>query len=329
MKSKQFISLLIFCLALWGVFVAVKKDRNVHRGSLKPGDKLISQWGDLEKIELKKNNQTTVLHKEAGDWVLENRFDFLADQKYVSDTLVELRNMKVAQTVDARVGDEKFYGLDPVIKESAPVQLTLNFKDGVKKNLWLGKIHYKEGRKAAGRFYKDGETGDIFVAAESLVNVVAVPRVWLRKFLPNYTSILSVSYYANSRLLWQSARSSIKQPFKFQYPKALKEWTEAQVHQYMSGVFDVRYLDVRAARGDYKPSFQGEKLEIVDLVGRTFTIELLAQQKDGSIRCRLSMRTDADITTAQGDYQDIQETLSEWHFIMSSHLVPIFRFSKK
>ena len=329
MKSKQFISLLIFCLALWGIFVVVKKDHNVHRGSLKPGDKLISQWGDLEKIELKQNNQTTVLHKEAGDWVLENRFGFVADQKYVSDTLVELRNMKVAQTVDARVGDEKFYGLDSEVKEAPPVQLSLSFKDGVKKDLWLGKIHYKEGRKAAGRFYKDGESGDIFVAAESLVNVMADPRVWLRKFLPDYTSILSVSYYANSRLLWKSDRSSIKQPFKFQYPKTLKDQGEAQVHQYMSQVFAARYLDVRAARGDYKQMFQGEKLEIVDLVGRTFTLELLEQQKDGNIRCRLSMRTDADITTAQGDYQDIQETLSEWHFIMSSHLVPIFRFSKK
>ena len=329
MKSKQFLSLLIFCLLLWGTFMMVKKDHNVHRGSLKPGDKVMPNWGTVESLSLSQDNQKTSLVQEDGDWVLENRFGFVADQKYVSDVLVQLRHMKVAQTVDARADDAKFYALDPKVKTHPPVELEVKFKEGHSKSLLLGKIHYKDGKTAAGRFYKDVDSGDLFVAGESLVNVLADPRVWLRKFLPDYSSILSVSYYANSRLLWQAGRSSIKSSFKFQYPKKLSEWNEAQVHQYMSQVFSVRYLDVRAARGDYTQTFQGEKLEIVDVSGRSFTLELLEQEKGGKIRCRLSMRSEADIATAQSDYQDIHQTLSEWHFLLNGNLVPIFRFSKQ
>ena len=330
MKFKQLAIVLGIFVLLFVVLLSTQKSDDIHLGTLKPGDLLFPQWEEVQSIEVSRDNKSTVIEKEDEMWLVKNRHDFTADQKFVSDVLQGLQKLKVAQSVDARPEDLKFYALDAnseAILEK-PIAVKVNFKDGKNKLIYLGKTH-TSGKEKKGRYYQDEDSKDIFISTQTLSNVSEDPRVWLRKFLPSYERIVSVSFFSSSRLHWQTGRNSLSKPFKFRYPSELAKLNEAQVHQFMSQVFMVRYLDVDVARPVAKRDFNGDRLEIVDNVGRTYSLEPLALRKEGGgVRCRLSLNVDADVN-AGSDYMDIQQTLSEWHFIVPSRLFQVMKLQQK
>ena len=327
MKLKQLYMVLVISLLLMGVLIGTKEKNLVHEGSLKPGDKIFTDWNEVKTISISRGQQKSEIYKMDGDWVLKNRYDFIADQKQVSDVLGDLKNMKVAQTVDTRTTDKHLYTLDKdsqLITEQ-PIELNVEFTNGKKTKLYLGKSH-SQGTKVAGRYYMT-EQGEVFISTQVLSNTQEDPRVWLRKFLPPHQNVLSVSYFSRGRLIWQTGRSTPNKPLKFKYPSELSKMTDRQTHGFMTKIFQARYLDVEVARPVDKRDFEGERLELVDYKGRTYSLELLKREKSGKIRCRLALNTDADLEAAS-DYMDIQQALSEWHFMLSESLLPYLKLQK-
>ncbi|WDE98141.1 hypothetical protein PQO03_20180 [Lentisphaera profundi] len=327
MKLKQLYKVLFISIGLLLLFFMTRKNEGINRDLFTPGQVIFNDVKELDSLVLEQGPLKTELHQVDGDWVVKNRFDFIADQKQINDVIIDLKNMKVAQTVDARSEDKKFYALDEQsdLLNERPVELSLNYKDGSHKKLHLGKSH-AQGGKAAGRYYLDPENQGIFISTQILRNTQADPRVWLRKFLPDYKAVLSVSYYSRERLIWQAGRSYLSKPFKFKYPTELSKMTDKQAYSFMSQIFQARYLDVEVARPIKKLDFQGERLEFVDHVGRIYTLELLAREGK-LIKCRMRLNTDADLSGAK-DYDGIKQTLSEWHFMLSERLLPFMQMKQ-
>ena len=325
MKFKQLSIILAIFVVLFVLLLSTQKDNDIHVGNYQPGDLIFANWDEVKSLDFSRGGKSTTIVKEDEIWLVKNRHDFTADQKFVSDTLQELQKLKVAQNVDARDEDMKFYSLDNKTENvlEKPIQIKVNFSNGKTQVLNLGKTH-TSGKEKRGRYYQDIASQDVFISTQILSNVSEDPRVWLRKFIPSYERIISVSYYNASRLHWQSGRSSLNKPFKFRYPNELAKLPEAQVHQFMSQIFMARYLDVEVARPVAKRDFNGDRLEIVDNVGRTYSLEPLAVRKEGGVRCRLTLNADADVS-GSNDYMDIQQTLSEWHFIIPGTLMKMMK----
>jgi len=327
MKLKHLYRVLLISLVLLVLFFLSRIDEEVNRGAFRSGDVVFKDFKEIDTISLEQGPFKTDLHKVDGDWVVKNRFDFIADQKQINDVIEDLKGMKVAQTVDTRSQDMKFYALDKKSERmnERPVELSLNYKDGSAKSLFLGKSH-NQGGKAAGRYYLDPDSNGVFISTQILRNTQADPRVWLRKFLPDYKSVLSASYFSRERLIWQAGRSQINKPFKFKYPTQLAKMSDQQTHGFMSQIFQSRYLDVEVARPISKVDFEGERLEFVDHVGRRYTLELVANV-DKFIKCRMRLNTEADLSGSK-DYDDVKQTLTEWHFMLSSRLLPYLQMKQ-
>jgi hypothetical protein len=327
MKLKQLYKVLFISFGLLILFFLTRKDEEINRGNFKSGDVVFKGFKEILSLDLEQGSFKTELHQVDGDWVVKNRFDFIADQKQINDVLEDLKTMKVAQTIDSRSQDMKFYALDKDSKSmnERPVELTLTYKDGVKKSLYIGKAH-KQGGKTAGRYYLEPSSNSVFISTQILRNAQADPRVWLRKFLPDYQGVLSASYFSRERMIWQTGRSQLNKPFKFKYPTQLAKMSDQQTHGFMSQIFQARYLDVEVARPIAKVDFEGERLEFVDHVGRRYTLELVSHV-DKFIKCRMRLNTEADLSGSK-DYDDIKQTLTEWHFMLSDRLLPFLQMKQ-
>lgn len=324
MKPKQLYKVLLISLGLLILFFLTRKDEKINRGAFNSGDVVFKDFKEIKSFKLEQGPFKTELHQVDGDWVVKNRHDFIADQKQINDVLEDLKNMKVAQTVDTRSQDMKFYALDKDSKHMSerPVELSLIYSDSSEKTLYIGKPH-NQGGKTAGRYYLDPSSNGVFISTQILRNTQADPRVWLRKFLPDYQGVLSVSYFSRERLIWQAGRSQLNKPFKFKYPSQLTKMTDQQTHGFMSQIFQSRYLDVEVARPITKVDFEGERLEFVDHVGRRYTLELVSHI-DKFIKCRMRLNTESDLSGSK-DYDDIKQTLTEWHFMLSERLLPFMQ----
>ena len=199
MNRKQF-ALLLFLLVVLGLGgLLVYNQQNDVRGAGDPaqGKKLFAQLAvnDVAHIVLKQATNELNLIKKEDLWRVRERNDYPANYSEISDFLLKVRDLKIAQSEKAGPADLARLGLVP--GQGTNSALSVEFKDQKEKSLQsllLGKKHLQKSKRPSpfgdmgdagfpdGRYVRTGADSDsVALISDALANVEPKPEQWLSK----------------------------------------------------------------------------------------------------------------------------------------------------
>jgi hypothetical protein len=225
MNRKQFLLIILALLVLGGVGAAIFwRDLDAYRESgAKIGAKLMPglKLADVAQVELRDaKNKATLVRKE-NFWVVQERENYPADFKAISDLIIKLSDLKVVQA--DTVGESllpRVELVEPAEGKNAEGTGTLvNIKDAAGKTLAalvLGKKVLKKDPGnplpaaadgvPAGRYIRVlGGSDQVVVVSDPLANAEALPGRWLDKDFAKIDRVKTLSV-ANDSGGWKITR---------------------------------------------------------------------------------------------------------------------------
>ena len=199
MNRKQF-ALLLFLLVvvgLGGLLVYNKQNDVRSAGDPTLGKKLFGQLlvNDVAHISLKQGTNELNLVKKDDLWRVRERSDYPANYSEISDFLLKVRDLKIAQSEKAGPADLARLGLVP--GQGTNAALAVDFKDQKDKSLQsllLGKKHMQKSKRPSpfgdmgdsgfpdGRYVRTGtESDSVALISDALANIEPKPEQWLNK----------------------------------------------------------------------------------------------------------------------------------------------------
>jgi hypothetical protein len=202
MNRKQFVILLVLVIVIGGYGLSLRKKESSSWEGANPaiGKKLLGDLpvNDVNHIALKQGTNELNLTKKDDLWRVRERNDYPANYSEISDFLLKVRDLKVAQS--EKVGSSQLSRLALVAGEGTNSALVVDFKDHsdkTLKSLMLGKKHMKRSNRPSpmgmggemgdegwpdGRYVKLGSDADrVSLVSEPLANIEPKPDAWLNK----------------------------------------------------------------------------------------------------------------------------------------------------
>ena len=205
MNRKQFVILLVLVaiVGVAGLLVYQRNNNSWHSGGAAIGQKLLPNFSvnDVAQITIKSGTGTLTLARQNNIWCVAERNNYPANFSQISQTLMKVGDLKVAQSQDvgpSQLG--RFELLPPGAGEGTAT--SVEFKDQSGKSLGLlllGKKHMKKpaGNSPMGGMGDDGwpdgryvmvgtATGTAALISDPLDDIQSKPDQWLDK---NFLSV--------------------------------------------------------------------------------------------------------------------------------------------
>jgi len=199
MNRKQLLILLVLVLVLGGLGLLLHKkqaDSFTATGNSNVGQKLLGTFpvNDVAHIEMKQGTNNLNLAKKDNLWRVGERKDYPANYSQIAEFLLKAQDLKVVQSEE--VGPSQLPRLWLAPGNGTNAALVVDFKDKsdkTLKSLLLGKKHMKKSDRPSpygemgeegwpdGRYVKLGDSPNVAVISEALVNIEPKPDQWLNK----------------------------------------------------------------------------------------------------------------------------------------------------
>jgi len=182
----------------------------------------------IEKIEINTQEESFVINKKEGKWLLKNVNNYPADFKQISELLLTLSELKVIHSFNLDKKDlSKFY-----LEEDNKFALVLKLFDKnneLKNSLHLGKHHIEVlsveenpflKKEADGRYLKLNNSNKVYLVNDSLSKVQPIVPIWMLKSFVRFGNPKELLYRTmDNNNKWSLYRDSPKAPFLAQIIK--------------------------------------------------------------------------------------------------------------
>jgi hypothetical protein len=234
MNRKQFLILVVALLVLGGAGLALFwQDIADYRASgQKIGAKLLPsiKVADVAQIELRDAKSKVTLQRKDNGWIVQERGNYPADFKAISDLIIKLIDLKVVQS--EQIGESLMPRVELVepakVKnpgEGAGTQIELKDASGkTLANVVLGKTILKKDPGnplpnavdgvPAGRYVRLMEKNSVVVVSDPLAGAKAEPGRWIDKTFPKVDRIKTLTA-AGPQTQWKVSRELEWSPWKF------------------------------------------------------------------------------------------------------------------
>ena len=228
MNRKQLLILLVLVLVLGGLGLLLHKkqaDSFTATGNSNVGQKLLGTFpvNDVAHIEMKQGTNNLNLAKKDNLWRVGERKDYPANYSQIAEFLLKAQDLKVVQSEE--VGPSQLPRLWLAPGNGTNAALVVDFKDKsdkTLKSLLLGKKHMKKSDRPSpygemgeegwpdGRYVKLGDSPNVAVISEALVNIEPKPDQWLNKdfFKVEKVKAISATFPNSTTNSWKVSRES-------------------------------------------------------------------------------------------------------------------------
>lgn len=263
MNRNQF-SLLLFLvvvLGLAGLLVYNKQNQSGQSGNAAIGKKLLPNLpvNDVAHIVLKQGPNQVDLVKKDGTWRVRERNDYPANYSEISDFLIKVSDLKVAQ--NESVGPSQLGRLELVPGQGTNAALEVNFKDQNDKQiqgLLLGKKHLQKSKTPSpygdlgengwpdGRYVQvAGNSGSVAVISDALANIEPKPEQWLNKDFFKVDKVRTVAAnFPESTNSWKLSRQTESGDWKLADAKPAEQLDSSKASSVSNPLSSPSFTDV-------------------------------------------------------------------------------------
>lgn len=229
----------IMLVALAGIFVALayysNQKKKTHAAPSAIGGKVLPNLAinRVAKLVIMSKDGTTTVAKDRDKWVVASRFNYPAKFEKIVDTIRELSELKIGQTVNAppsRLASFNLLPPQPGTNKSAQTGALLELrddKDGLLASLLIGKEFKRPPDKAAPEMmfnfggYSDGQyvrtvDGKVYLVSKNLERMTEETKTWLADDFINVPAndIKEIEVTGPERAAIKLARARDNEPFE-------------------------------------------------------------------------------------------------------------------
>jgi hypothetical protein len=298
MNRKQFIILLVLVVFVGaaGLLIRQHSRRSWQSGGTAIGQKLLPNLAvnDIAQIVIQSGTNELNLARRDNLWRVRERSDYPANFSLISELLVKLSDLKVAQREDlgpSQLG--RFELLPPGADTHAGTRL--EFKDQSGKTLdsmLLGKKHLKQPAASTrqggmgdegwpdGRYVMTGTgTKTVALISDPLDQVQSQPQSWLD---PDFFSLEKprriAMQFAEATNSWQLTRASVTNAWQLADAQPGEKLDETKISTVTSPFSSARFSDV--APLDSGKTTNGPVLTVETFDGFTYVVRIGPKQED-------------------------------------------------
>jgi hypothetical protein len=234
-NRKQFLILVLALLVLGGAgFAIFWQDLSDYRASgQKIGAKLLPNLkvADVAELDVRDAKSHVTLQRKDNGWIVQERGNYPADFKAISDLIIKLIDLKVVQSES--IGDSLMPRVELVepaegkkAGEGTGTQVAMKDASGkTLANLVLGKTILKKDPGnplpsavdgvPAGRYVRVLDNNSVVVVSDPLASATAQPGRWIDKSFAKVDRIKTLAATGSDGVQWKISRELEWSPWKF------------------------------------------------------------------------------------------------------------------
>lgn len=323
MNLKTFIALIVAAAVAVIVAVIMTNKDSESWQTVEVGGLLFENLpvNDIEKITVKKGDDSLTLNKDNNVWVVANRFNYPASFQAISDLAIKLSELKPLRVVEASSNQLSRLSLLPYTEaENSGTLLEMTGK-GDKKivSLLLGKEFVRQaeaqrspmmggGEIPEGRYIIVENKPPVYLIAETLETVASTdPKPWLSKDFIKVEKLSSVSvqFMGEPAPDWEFTRESASDTFKLTNQQPTENVDSSKTRSLSSVFTYASFIDVLPADTDPNVTrLNNPTIAILKtLDGFTYTLNIGRLTSDETGRY-LAVKVDANLPTARTPKED-------------------------
>jgi hypothetical protein len=332
MNRKQLLMLLVVLAVIGGASLLLLKHREQswNTSDSQIGQKLLGnfQMNDVAAIHIQGDSGLD-LDKRDGRWIVKERADYPANFSQISELLIKIGDLKVAQSEP--IGASQLGRMHLEEPGKGPESGTLlEFKDSsgkVLQSILLGKKHtQKSERPSPMAFGEDGfadgryvmlhsDPGDVLTISDPLNSVDPKPAQWLNKDFFKVEKPKKISFVStNEANSWTLSRETETSPWALASPKAGEVLDSNKVTSLASTLSYPSFVDVAPDQSPAKTGMEKPlTLTIETFDGFIYTLEIGEKTPENNydMRVEVAAAVPAERTPGKDEKPDDKKKLDK------------------